>query len=254
MAVTCSTTTGPPRTHGEARLGLLSSLSYATDGSSPDDVDGRVRRTGSRPASPESPGQPIPPGCTREPGATAGGTRGDNRWVHLARRVRRSGRLGPRSLEVAMSSFRTPIRDPVGFDEPQFFGQYRDSPANVFLDGKSNLVLRATKDGPRLLRRPGRMAVARRHRHHLGGPRSRSNCLARPVAGPPGGCPMTTRGAGRNRHDGVVRQRELAVGTTVHANSDGTAFKTHPIARGRRLAHLAGALGRHRHQVLAGLR
>src|SRR5882757_5520323 len=47
----------------------------------------------------------------------------------------------------AQSSNRTPVRNPVGFDRPEFWGQYRDSRENVFLDGKSNLVLRITKDG-----------------------------------------------------------------------------------------------------------
>ena len=36
---------------------------------------------------------------------------------------------------------------PTGFDRPEFFGQYRDSRQNVFVDGKSNFVLRATRDG-----------------------------------------------------------------------------------------------------------
>lgn len=42
---------------------------------------------------------------------------------------------------------RTPIKNPAGFDRPEFFGQYRDSRQNVFVDGQSNLVLRATRDG-----------------------------------------------------------------------------------------------------------
>jgi hypothetical protein len=35
----------------------------------------------------------------------------------------------------------------VGFDRPEFWGQYRDSRQNVLLDGRSNLVLRATREG-----------------------------------------------------------------------------------------------------------
>ena len=42
---------------------------------------------------------------------------------------------------------RTPIRNPVGFDRPEFWGQCRNDRENVSVDGKSNLVLRATKDG-----------------------------------------------------------------------------------------------------------
>jgi len=38
-------------------------------------------------------------------------------------------------------------QNPVGFDRPEFWGQYRDSRQNVFLNGNSNLVLRATREG-----------------------------------------------------------------------------------------------------------
>jgi hypothetical protein len=41
-------------------------------------------------------------------------------------------------------NYRTPIKNPVGFDRPEFWGQYRAQ--NVFLDGNSNLVLRATRE------------------------------------------------------------------------------------------------------------
>ncbi|HET9876369.1 MAG TPA: 1,3-beta-glucanase, partial [Mycobacterium sp.] len=43
------------------------------------------------------------------------------------------------------SNYRTPIRNPVGFDRPEFWYQY--SSQNVFVDGKSNLVLRASRGG-----------------------------------------------------------------------------------------------------------
>jgi beta-glucanase (GH16 family) len=53
----------------------------------------------------------------------------------------------PDPSKWVISSNRTPIRNPVGFDRPEFWGQYRNDQENVFVDGKSNLVLRATKDG-----------------------------------------------------------------------------------------------------------
>src|ERR1700682_412306 len=53
----------------------------------------------------------------------------------------------PDPSKWAISSNRTPIKNPVGFDRPEFWGQYRNDRENVFVDGKSNLVLRATKDG-----------------------------------------------------------------------------------------------------------
>ena len=53
----------------------------------------------------------------------------------------------PDPSKWVVASHRTPINNPTGFDRPEFFGQYRDSRQNVFVDGKSNLVLRATRDG-----------------------------------------------------------------------------------------------------------
>jgi beta-glucanase (GH16 family) len=58
------------------------------------------------------------------------------------------GRVGsaPDPSKWVVSGHRTPIKNPTGFDRPEFFGEYRDSRQNVFVDGKSNLVLRATRD------------------------------------------------------------------------------------------------------------
>src|SRR5208283_2581178 len=53
----------------------------------------------------------------------------------------------PDPSKWVVANHRTPINNPAGFDRPEFFGQYRNSRQNAFLDGKSNLVLRATKDG-----------------------------------------------------------------------------------------------------------
>ena len=41
---------------------------------------------------------------------------------------------------------RETIRNPVFWDRPENMGQYRNDRRNVFLDGKSNLVIRATKE------------------------------------------------------------------------------------------------------------
>ena len=42
---------------------------------------------------------------------------------------------------------REPMKDPTFWERPENVGQYRDDRQNVFVDGKSNLVLRAAKDG-----------------------------------------------------------------------------------------------------------
>ena len=43
---------------------------------------------------------------------------------------------------------RETIKDPTFWELPEHIGQYRDDRRNVFVDGNSNLVLRAAKDGP----------------------------------------------------------------------------------------------------------
>ena len=128
-----------------------------------------------------------------------------------------------------VSNHRTPIRNPVGFDRPEFFGQYRDSRQNVFLDGNSNLVLRATSG------RNGYFGglVSGTWRGAIGTTweaRIKLNCLT-------GGCwPawwLSNDDPGRSGEVDLMEwygNGEWPSGTTVHANPEGTAFETHPIA------------------------
>lgn len=128
-----------------------------------------------------------------------------------------------------VSHHRTPIRNPVGFDRPEFFGQYRDGRQNVFLDGNSNLVLRATRD------RNGYFGglVSGTWRGAIGTTweaRIKLNCLT-------GGCwPawwLSNDDPGRSGEVDLMEwygNGEWPSGTTVHANPEGTAFETHPIA------------------------
>jgi beta-glucanase (GH16 family) len=53
----------------------------------------------------------------------------------------------PDPSKWTIARFREPIKNPVFWDRPENLGQYRDDRRNVFLDGNSNLVLRATKEG-----------------------------------------------------------------------------------------------------------
>lgn len=112
----------------------------------------------SRPAAPAGP-TPAP----AAPAAATGGLLFHDEFDGPAGSV-------PDPSKWQVSNHRTPIKNPVGFDRPQFFGQYRDSRQNVFLDGNSNLVLRATREGNRYSRWPGPRPVAGWHRDHLGGP------------------------------------------------------------------------------------
>jgi beta-glucanase (GH16 family) len=86
------------------------------------------------------PSRPLPPPTAPVPGAQTGGYLFHDEFDGPAGSA-------PDPSKWAVSSNRTPVKNPVGFDRPEFWGQYRDSRDNVFLDGKSNLVLRATKDG-----------------------------------------------------------------------------------------------------------
>lgn len=87
-------------------------------------------------AYPLSPPAPAAPGNTAEANyvfrdefdGKAGATPDGSKW--LVARARES------------------MKDPTFWERPENVGQYRDDRQNVFLDGKSNLVLRAAKDGP----------------------------------------------------------------------------------------------------------
>ena len=47
-----------------------------------------------------------------------------------------------------VSQRRELIKNPVFWDRPENMGQYSDDTSHVFLDGNSNLVIRATRDAP----------------------------------------------------------------------------------------------------------
>src|SRR5271163_2811010 len=53
----------------------------------------------------------------------------------------------PDASKWTVATAREQIKDPTYWERPENIGQYRDDRQNVFVDGKSNLVLRATKDG-----------------------------------------------------------------------------------------------------------
>src|ERR1700694_5539042 len=53
----------------------------------------------------------------------------------------------PDSSKWTVARAREPMKDPTFWERPENVGQYRDDRRNVFLDGKSNLVIRAAKDG-----------------------------------------------------------------------------------------------------------
>jgi beta-glucanase (GH16 family) len=59
------------------------------------------------------------------------------------------GPLGspPDPAKWTIATARELIRNPAHWDRPENMGQYRDDRQNVYLDGNSNLVIRATREG-----------------------------------------------------------------------------------------------------------
>lgn len=53
----------------------------------------------------------------------------------------------PDSSRWTVARAREPMQDPTFWERPENVGQYRDDRRNLFVDGKSNLVIRAAKDG-----------------------------------------------------------------------------------------------------------
>ena len=198
---------------------------------------------GTSPPDARPPPPPARAGCGR-PGRTCSTTSSTARPAR-----RRTGRSG------SVSNFRTPIKNPVNWDRPEFFGQYRDSRQNVFLDGKSNLVLRATREGARDGDAYFGGLVSGTWRGGIGTTweaRIKLNCLRGPACGPHGGCPTTIPVAAA-RSICSSGTASWPSGTTVHANPDGTAFETHPIGMDGGLAQLASYVEPQRHVFLGRL-
>lgn|GEM_PF-240816 len=176
------------------------------------------------PAPPRAPGDPSqPPSGPADPAApTAAAKPGGYIWHDEF-----DGPAGsaPDRSKWTISNHRTPIRRPVGWDRPEYFYQYRDSRQNVFLDGKSNLVIRATRDGNTYF---GGLV----HGNWRGGigttweARIKLNCQ---TAGCWPGWWLSNDDPGREGEIDLMEwygNGEWPSGTTVHANPFGTAFET----------------------------
>ena len=131
----------------------------------------------------------------------------------------------PDPSKWTISQARELIKNPVFWDRPENMGQYRDDRQHVFLDGNSNLVIRATRDD-------GKYASGKVVGTWWGGinttweARIKFACLT-------AGCwPAWWL---MNDHPDVGGEVDLAewygngewpAGTTVHARLDGTSFAT----------------------------
>ena len=132
----------------------------------------------------------------------------------------------PDPSKWTVAQAREPMKDPTFWERPENVGQYRDDRRNVFLDGKSNLVIRAAKDGSTYysgkLQSPWRGGIG-----HTWETRIKLNCLT-------AGCwPAFWLG---NDDRGEVDALEWygngnwPSATTVHAKSNGSEWATHKIA------------------------
>lgn len=143
---------------------------------------------------------------------------------------------GPDGSKWRVSRFREPISNPVFWDRPENLGQYRDDRRNVFVDGKSNLVIRATKEGD-----PDKSSIAHTYFSGMvqgtwwGGinttweARIKFNCL---TAGCWPAWWLSNDDPAVGSEIDLVEwygNNDWPSGTTVHARSDGTSFATQPI-------------------------
>jgi beta-glucanase (GH16 family) len=132
----------------------------------------------------------------------------------------------PDSSKWTVARAREQIKDPTYWERPENIGQYRDDRRNVFVDGKSNLVLRAAKDGPTYY--SGKVqSLWRGGVGHTWEARIKLDCLT------PGAWPAYWLG---NDDQGEIDVAEWygngnwPSATTVHAKANGGEWKTHNIA------------------------
>ena len=96
---------------------------------------------GAYPSGPDLPADRVPPPAA-PPGSAAQGT-----YLFHDEFDGPAG-SAPDPSKWSVSRARESMQDPTFWELPENVGQYRDDRRNVFLDGKSNLVIRAAKDGP----------------------------------------------------------------------------------------------------------
>ena len=179
---------------------------------------------GAVPAAPEPPLPPPPPGAlgpqVPAPQGAVPGLFGDEF----------DGPAGsaPNPALWSIAQRRELIKNPVFWDRPENMGQYSDDREHVFLDGNSNLVIRATREAPGKYvsgKVVGNFGAPINHTFEA---RVKLNCLT------PGCWP-----AWWLLNDAPVRGGEVDLfewygnmewpsGTTVHARLDGTSFATQP--------------------------
>ncbi|MGH3970427.1 MAG: glycoside hydrolase family 16 protein, partial [Mycobacterium sp.] len=132
----------------------------------------------------------------------------------------------PDPSKWAVANARETMKDPTYWERPENVGQYRDDRQNVFLDGNSNLVLKAAKDGNTYfsgkVQSPWRGGIG-----HTWEARIKLNCLT-------AGC-WPAFWLGNDDHGEIDMLEWYGNGTwpsatTVHTKPNGAEWATHNIA------------------------
>ena len=144
----------------------------------------------------------------------------------------------PDPSKWVVATGRETIKNPVFWDRPENMGSTATTGEHVFLDGNSNLVIRADEGEREVLQRQAHRQLARRHRPHVGGPGQvrlpDARLLARVVA-----AQRRSRPRRRDRPRRVVRQRQLAVGHHRSRPAGRHVVRDPAVRRGQRVARLA---------------
>jgi hypothetical protein len=124
-----------------------------------------------------------------------------------------------------VSKARETIKDPTYWELPEHVGQYRDDRQNVFLDGNSNLVIRAAKDGNTFyggkIFSPWQGGIG-----HTWEARMKFDCLT------PGAWPAWWLSSDAQGEIDIIEwygNGKWPSATTVHAKANGSEWQTHNI-------------------------
>lgn len=132
----------------------------------------------------------------------------------------------PNTSKWTIAKARETIKDPTYWEQPGRIGQYRDDRKNAFLDGKGNLVIRATKEGDAYY--GAKLAsVWEGGAGHTWEARIKFNCL---TAGAWPAFWLGTLGEGELDIVEWYGNGKWPSATTVHAKSNGGEWETHNIA------------------------
>jgi hypothetical protein len=205
-----------------AGMGLAAVAVPATAGANPEPP---------LPGPPPPPGAPVPPPPFGAPPAPQGAVAPPG---FLGDEFDGPAGAPPNPALWTVAQRRELIKKPVFWDRPENMGQYSDDREHVFLDGNSNLVIRATRNpngtSPSSTYTSGKVvgnfAAPINHTFEA---RVKMECLT------PGAWPawwVVNENKPRGGEVDLIEwygNMEWPSGTTVHARLDGTSFATQPF-------------------------